>query len=298
MREKGTLTKFEAEPIDRPTNVCTGFGIADRVPWRVAAYALPTLQLADQSNLRAEFYTALQYAVALNPQLSAEQARQASVLTQAYIKAISTELQTNEIPIWLEERDAFEPSRYLLAALMAYKLSQQADEQVLQFADKRDGDDSLLYMAAHALYMWDPLRIDPDRFITNRTQIPERLVMVGGPAEKIFRKARLALLSQYPTDLTRQTAQAYSPIGRIPPYYPAPLDPVIGNYSRPALNEILVLEDPDIRRDLLYLLIGFSERITFTDIKQIGKGNVTQNQRDDLETALERLVEVVKQLES
>ena len=29
--------------------------------------------------------------------------------------------------------------------------------------------------------------------------------------------------------------------------------------------------DPDVRRDLLYLLIAISENVLFADIKQIGK---------------------------
>lgn len=299
LSEKGILTKFEAEPMDRPINVCTGLGVADSVPWRVAAYALPALQLAGQAGLpNAEFYTALQYAIALNPQLSAERASQSVTLTQAYIKAVGAQLKIDTTPVWLEERDVFEPGRFLLAALLANKLSQEADDQILRFADTRDGDDSLLYMAAHALYMWDPLSIEPNRFLVNRQQIPEKLVMVGGPAERIFRKARLVLLSQYPTDPTRQTAQAYSEIGRIPPYYPAPLDPVIGGENSPTLNEILTLKDPDVRRDLLYLLIAISENVLFADIKQIGKGILTPNQKDDLEAALVKLLDVVRQLES
>lgn len=301
LSEKGILTKFEPDKpiIEQPTNVCTGLGVVDRVPWRVAAYALPTLQLASSAGLSvAEFYWAMQYSVALNSQLSTAQAKQSVALTQEYIKAISAQVQTKAKPIWLEERDAFEPARFLLAALLAYRLSQQADEQILRFADARDGDDSLLYMAAHALYMYDPLNIDPSRFIVERDQTPAKLIMVGGPAEKIFRKARLILLSQYPTDDTRQTAQAYSEIGRMPPYYPAPLDPVIGDDNRPTLDEILTLDDLDVRRDLLYLLVGLSENTSFSDLKRISKGSITQDQRDDLQISIEKLTEVIKQLES
>ena len=45
------------------------------------------LQLAGQAGLpNAEFYTALQYAIALQSNFSAERASQSVTLTQAYIK--------------------------------------------------------------------------------------------------------------------------------------------------------------------------------------------------------------------
>jgi hypothetical protein len=265
----------------------------------VAAYALPALQLATLAGLdQAEFYFALQYAVALNPTLTPKQAKVSTGITRALIEQVGQKVNTQAQPVWLEERDAFEPSRFLLASVLAYRLSQLNDEQLTRFAEARSGDDSLLYMAAHALYMWDALRVDPDRFIIERSQIPARLVMVGGPAEKIFRRARVSLLQLYPTDNTRKTAQAFSEIGRVPPYYPAQLDPVIGGKNRPTLDEILKLEDPDVRRDLLYLLIGISENISFADIKPISKGVLSQVQRDDLQAALDSLTEVTKQLES
>lgn len=277
--------------------VCTGFGVGNGVPWRIAAYALPTLQEAGRLGISPEYYFAKRFSTEVDEALSPEQASKSVEISKQLIQGVTTLTDAPTEISWLTERDPFEDDRFLFMSIMAYQLSMVADEQISRFAESRDGDNSMLYMAAHCLYMWDPLDIDPGKFIVDRSQTPERLLMIGGPAEKIFYKARQILIGKYPTTL-RETTQSFTEIGRMPPYYPAEGDLILGDRKRPTLDEVLAIENPDVRRDLLYLLIGLSEEVDFSDLKRISKGKATNEEIEDLDAALIKFVKIVKQLES
>ncbi|MDA1079983.1 MAG: hypothetical protein O2840_04835, partial [bacterium] len=184
----------EGQPYDA-SNVCTGFGVGMSVPWRAAAYALPAIQEAGRQEISPEFYFAERFSTEIG-NLPPQQAKQ-NVQVMKLLISSASELVKNPNVQWLEEQDPFEADRFLFMAMMADQLSKIADEQIMRFAENRDGDDSLLYMAAHALYMWDPLDIEPNKFIVERPIIPNKLLMVGGPAEKIFYRARQALMGKF-----------------------------------------------------------------------------------------------------
>jgi hypothetical protein len=56
----------------------------------------------------------------------------------------------------------------------------------------------------------------------------EKIVMIGGPAEEIFYRARQIILSQRrKIDLSFGNLQVFSKIGRVPPYYSSFKEPTI-----------------------------------------------------------------------
>jgi len=303
--DKGSLMTLSempdgnSKPDDMYTNICTGFGVAEKLPVRVAAYALPVLQMGEQQpQARTEFYIAVAFAQKLN-QSNPEQVRTNIVLIKEYISLLRAAVGVTGEPVWLEERDPFEAHRQIQIKTLAAALKEKASDRIKRFADARNGDESLEYIAAHALYMWDTHDIDPDLFITHREQPPESLLVIGGPAEKLFSEARQILTGTFPQTTSRRAAQGFTEIGRRPPYYPVEGE-LVFNGEKPKITFDLIkaLPDADVLRDTLYLVVSLSEIVAFGDIPCIKSKNLTSDEVDDLEAACDKLQAIISQLVS
>ncbi len=280
------------------TNICTGFGLDSELPVRIGAYALPALQQAENSFLaETEFYIARAFAQNLNG-LPTEIAERNTQLLQEYISLLRCNLNLATQPIWLREANPYSDDRLKLLRSLAEILKANGSERITRFATSRDGDDSLTYMAAHALYMWDVLDVDQNQFIIERSTTPKSLLMIGGPAEKIFYEARQTLIGNYPTVSDRKATQGFSEIGRRPPYYPIENELIFGFRQQLELKDVLAIANPDVLRDTLFLLISLSEGLNFADISKIKKGKLTPDEQADLESSCIRLQKILSQLES
>jgi|GEM_PF-2899497 len=304
--DKGQLIKLQTDKTDlfdaetEYTNICTGFGVDHEIPVRIAVYALPVLQMGEKF-LRAqtEFYVAKAFATKLNG-LDANKVQVNIALIKEYIKLFKTELSVVNSPVWLDERDPFEVQRYALIKELAKILREHGSERIIRFADSRNGDESLAYIASHALYMWDTLDVDEDKFIIERDASPQSLLMVGGPAEKLFFEARQLLLSHFPTVSTRSTVQGFTELGRRPPYYAVDSEMIVNgrNNLRIGFEEIMSIADPDALRDSLYLIISLSETLTFDDIPRVKKGQIKPQELEDMTSACNKLQKIIAQLRS
>lgn len=301
---KGSLVKVDGQTIDNGdcgfTNICTGFGVDHEVPVRIVVYALPVLQIGEQMMAaQTEFYIAQAFATKIN-NLDQKKVAVNVDLIKEYIGLLRAELKISNVPAWLEEQDPNKPERNVFLASMVKILREKGSERLIRFADSRNGDESLAYIAAHALYMWDDLDINTELFITQRTQPPESLLIVGGPAEKLFHEARQLLLSNYPNSGKRKTAQGFTEIGRRPPYYSVDGELLInGSESlNIGLDQITAIADPDALRDTLYLIVSLTETLTFNDISRIKKGQIKSQELDDLMSACTKLQTIIDQLRS
>jgi hypothetical protein len=301
---KGALVKVDGQSIENGdcgfTNICTGFGVDHEVPVRVAVYALPVLQVGEQMlAAQTEFYIAQAFATKINNLDSKKVAANVDLLKE-YISLLRRELKVRNVPAWLEEGDPFKPERTAFLSEMVKILREKGSERIIRFADSRNGDESLAYIAAHALYMWDDLEVDTELFITQRLKAPESLLVVGGPAEKLFYEARQLLLSNFPNTGKRKTAQGFTEIGRRPPYYSVDGEFLINGKDRDdiGLEKITSIADPDALRDTLYLLISLTETLTFSDISRIKKGQIKPHELDDLTAACIKLQAIIAQLRS
>jgi len=301
LTEKGSLLK--RKPTYSPEQICTGFGIAEQVPVRTAAYTLPGIQAGKEyPEAQVEAYVATKFAVRLNA-CNPQTVKTNAQLIQEYSALVKEKIALKTKPInWLEEQDPFEEKRKTVLVSWAQTLREKAPKEVIEFADRRNGDQSLEYMAAHSLYMWDPVDAPLNTFITRRNQPPTNLMMIGGPAEEIFCKARKAIMESYslPGWEGWWSEQAFTPIGRKPSYIPTKQDVNIGKKDRPEINleTIQAIGDPDVQRDLYYLVIGLTETLCFTDVKRARKDQLNPQETEDLRAACGRLEEMVRQLES
>jgi len=299
--EKGPLVKG-VNKTGGYTNICCGLGVDKDVPVRVAAYVVPVLQLSEQfPSAEIELYTATKFSARLNGLNRTDAERNAAVIKE-YFNLIQDRLRVTRSPVGLGELDPFTANRLSLLNDWTRLLKNLAPTKVLDFANRRSGDDSLRYMGAHVLYMWDRVDISPDLFITDRRKAPESLLMVGGPAEKIFYDARRTICDALPIDYTRLTDQVFTEIGRKPPYIPIADEPTIlsgKKGSRISYENLVGFPDPDVRRDALYLLASLSEALTFSDVEQIRKKGIKFDwQREALAASCAILKEIIGQLES
>lgn len=298
--DKGILTKIgpNSNSFLEYSNICTGFGVDIDIPVRAAAYSLPVLQMGEmQHSAQTEFYIAESFATKLNG-LNPAVTRRNTQLIQEYIKLLRLELGVNH-EVWLTEKDPFETQRTGYIKEMAKILRKNGSEKLLRFADTRNGDESLAYIAAHALYMWDPHPIDSSLFITERPNTPESLLIIGGPAEKLFYEARQLLLSHIKADTSRKTEQGFTEIGRRPTYYAVDDETILnGKKIRIDYEEIMSIPNPDVLRDTLYLVISLSDTLLFEDINRLKKGTINPYELDDLAAGCNKLNKIIAQLQS
>ena len=131
------------------------------------------------------------------------------------------------------------------------------------FAEKKAENGNIIgplsYMAEHALYMRDPITTDKSLFLVD-TPSQQRVCMIGGKAEEIFYAVRVALMDALRVSRQDRNNQIILNSQRIPAYY--------SRFNEPTLEKIPTSEtftdylnryDPQLKRDLIYLLLALSK---------------------------------------
>ena len=192
-----------------------------------------------------------------------------------------------------------------------------ADQSIARFVEARGGQPALRYMVEHALYMRDPvdLRLEDEPFRESDMQVHERqlsamacrghhpyplpgrqegrptlidwtgekhLVMIGGPAEKIFWRMRQGLLDRIGRHQDWQSHQLWTPVGNPPTYHLQEGEPTWDDRKdRPGrvedmLQEVCQAVNPEfgtrenVLRDLLILLAdagGFTQFSVLNEVR-------------------------------
>ncbi len=230
-------------------NVVQGYGVAESVPLRVLAYVVPVLRLAGQLPGRStmiRLYTATGGVLRANPGLDWTKIFQSSriirVLLKQYIVAFHPKLVrqkwTMECGMWLEIADEEnveetpEVSRAVELLMPYAREIMSGDATISQFCRNRGGEQALRYMVEHVLYMRDPIQFSfgefegrplPGFFQHGRSS--GDVIMVGGPAEKIFYRMRQGLLERIGTHNHWRSHQFFTRIGDPPTYHPQQGEP-------------------------------------------------------------------------
>jgi hypothetical protein len=223
--------------LDQRIVVSQGFGVSEgAIPLRFLAYIVPVLHLLKQlpRTAIAEFYFAVEGVKRANPgycpKAIAYSAKQGAHFLQRYVKLCHPDV-ANQIRV-LRDRATDESD----ARLTVYLAEQTAglydtDSALRNFVDKRGGFPALRYMAEHALYMRDPLNLNgagnDGQLVQGVSTDMDTLIMVGGPAEKIFYRVRQHLCAVIGTHSKWQSHQLWTPIGDPPTYHPQNGEPTM-----------------------------------------------------------------------
>jgi len=277
---------FRGLALDARVVLATGYGVREgRMPVRVLSYAVPLLRLLPQlpAQMTGELYVALNGVIranspSANPSILAENASTAIKLVSAYAQRFHPSvanrvrvlcdaplLDNSELKRWRDDVTAG-AVREILAT----------DEALRSFVMKRGGERPLTYFVEHAIYMRDPLTA------AFRTQnlVPEArsdfdtVIMVGGPAEKLFFRFREALRARLNAPPIWDSKQIFTPIGDPPAYHLQDGEPQLTERadSLPSsaiemLREVSQRVDQmfarNIMRDLILLCIDASGFDTF-----------------------------------
>ena len=127
------------------------------------------------------------------------------------------------------------------------------DPQLNEFASNRNGFDSLRYLAAHTLYMRDPLPVDPNLYLTPPPTDNRSVTMIGGEGEKITWRARQKIAQYFNVSAP---LQIFTTLGRTSPYFRYEQEPIIGE----AITVPFLLSTiPEVFRDYAALLISLTD---------------------------------------
>ncbi len=258
-----------------------GFGIDASVPLRAISYPLLALQLLqDRPDLTLEMYVATQFSQLLGVD-------QDLVLTNSQVlKQTVNQFIGNFFPT-LASRARFVPTGDItekrLSLLNAWVKILQKDRELVDFAQARSGKDSLLYMAAHALYMRDPLPIDPSDYIVSPPEDERSVVMIGGEGEKIMWQARKRIIEKLDGV---EPIQIFTTLGRTPPYFKKDEEPEVGDEVS---LKFLMGAIPEVYRDYAATLVIIAksmgnDAMSFKEITMMSRRNFLA--QEDVQLAL------------
>lgn len=246
---------------DAVGNIVRSIGVDDKVvlsqglgapkgpyemPLRLLAYVVPVLHLLKQlpRSAIAEIYIAAWGTIRANQMTDLDLiSRVLSAgavmrrLIEAYVHEVHCDLEP-QVRTLQDDRPSLGSER-AIAALEGYGQELcSTDESVKNFVTKRGGQSAVRYMIEHALYMREPL-VSLEGY--NWLLVPgmsldmKHLIMVGGPAEKIFYKMRQHLRDKDGVHSRWTSHQLWTSIGDPPTYSPQlgePLWPPLDDLSR------------------------------------------------------------------
>lgn len=244
-----------------------GFGMDTAIPIRLLSYPLLALELMRQKpGVTLEYYWATQFCslFGISPFEAGNAENKASRMLLAFINHVYPDLsgrvqvlQSN--PLTAEQISFI---RGTLVPMLSVK------RNFMEFANERNGEDSLSYMAAHALYMRDRLPIAPSLYINPLPQDKRPILMIGGDGEQTMLEVRqwiaYRLKAKTPTII-------FTSLGRKPPYFHVENEPVIGQ----ALSTgFLSSASPEVYRDYASVLVSIAKMIGDS---AIGFGDISAN---------------------
>lgn len=243
--------------------ISTGFGCDPTYLHnvRLLAYLVPAIEMAKGlkergvESVRIEYYFAQHFVAWLRGegQRVGLWTDTAMALLRGYLASFYPDVDTHVLrdrPLLPEEEDIIDE--------MACYLQKRATREVKEFANKRGGFPALRYMAAHAMYMWDPLQILAGRPSLRQGGIEafDSVIMIGGRAEKIFYEARQTLMG-FGTHSRWESRQLFTNIGRgVPCYHHTAEEPVVSRDLPKDFLDLLSGMDKNIRRDLTFLMVN------------------------------------------
>lgn len=207
------------------------------MPLRVLAYVVPVLHLLKQlpRSAIAEIYIAAWGTIRANQMTSLDSISRilsAGVemrgLIEAYVRAVHSDLEP-QVRTMMDERPSLGSER-AVAALEGYGQELcSTDESVKNFVMKRGGQSAMRYMVEHALYMREPLAsLEGNNWllVPGMSLDMKHLIMVGGPAEKVFYKMRQRLRDKAGIHNRWTPHQLWTSIGDPPTYSRQPGEPL------------------------------------------------------------------------
>jgi hypothetical protein len=115
--------------------------------------------------------------------------------------------------------------------------------QISQFIAKRGGDSALRYMLEHVLYMRDPVLLNGKSnqalLVPDMTTDTDHVIMIGGPAEKIFWQLRQGILELCGSHSEWKSHQFFTALGDPPTYHMQVGEPIIGDKLLGPVRELL-----------------------------------------------------------
>ena len=208
--------------------VSQGFGVPENgeFPLRFLAYIIPVLHLLLQLPKTAvvEWYFATQGIIRAQGNspwwhtgnLCDSVLRMSNVIRN-YVRQVHSDI-ASRVNVF-HDRIVYpnSPTEILIQELLRVA-EKVASEKVRAFAQKRGGKNALRYMVEHMLYMRDDntfLGLVPD--MIERSQF-DFLIMVGGPAERIFYELRQNILREMGKE-QEGNFQFFTPVGDPPTYH-------------------------------------------------------------------------------
>lgn len=271
-----------------PTNaiLSIGFGVDNAVPVRVASYPLLALEmLRVYPQMTLEMYVATQFSWLnrVEPTTASANSRKLQAAINQFVQQAYPDVAGR---ITFLPTKPLTPERIQFLNQFATLLAK--DPQLNEFASNRNGADSLRYLAAHSLYMRDPLPVNPNLYIVAPPPEARAVVMVGGDGEKIPWRARQKIAQYFGTTLP---TQIFTTLGRIPPYFRSNQEPIIGER---VTEDFLMATSPEIYRDYAVLLIAIAratgeKSLNFADINAQNNARKSLLPQDCITSAIQKL---------
>ncbi len=207
--------------------ISQGYGMTDKgLPLRVLAYLVPVLHLLKSlpPSVTAEIYFAKAGVLRANGSDAAAIERNFGLLENLiclYISKVHANLKDRISILW--DADP-EPRVDKMLDDLAARSAAIVDEEdaIRHFLEKR-GDKALRYMVEHAVYMRDPIDFGLDpmnvKLVPGMRMDMDCVIMVGGPAEKVFHRFRAKLASRSTQHDLWRSLQFFTCIGDTPTYH-------------------------------------------------------------------------------
>ncbi|NBW40820.1 hypothetical protein EBR25_07430 [bacterium] len=210
--------------------IAQGYGLEDGpLPVRTLSYVVPTLRLLKElpDTTSAEIYIATQGVLRANPDFDRaavlqNEANLTSLLSH-YIELVHPSLQSRVRILTDKHLEVNSPTdNFIVEVTQDLAQVVASDQSLSRFIQKKGGDNALRYVAEHAVYMRDAIQPRPfEHLLVDEMQRDvDNVIMIGGPAEKIFYRARKLLVEAKGLNHAAQTAQLITPVGeKRPPYH-------------------------------------------------------------------------------
>ena len=301
-KEMQNITDSDLEKSDILFSTGVGINQVEETPVRLATYLLPMIAfLQKHKNSLGQLYFADQAAIKLGQ--NSEIVKRNTDAIERFINAFLIEFfeDVKDDFVISHEKNDKNPERQNLLNELISILKQSGDTSILNFANKRINgsksiDTPLGYIAEHSLFMRDPITENDDLFLIDNPKQIDLLVMIGGPAEKLFCKARNIICEareKIEKDFERK--QVITDIGRRPPYYRFANEPILEeNLSEECVQTFLKGLNKELVKDYIFLLASLSKEKDFTIIKRRKKLN--QGDLEILQNGYESLRTFVKNL--
>lgn len=264
----------EFQEVQKANNIyCMGLGVGSmRVPVRVMGYPILAYELLQNQDRKLEMYMADEFNALLTGESSDTEPTKSIIQTSiiAFVENFRPELQ---------DRVRFVPTTGLSDErngwIDTFTEVIQSDRQVQEFADRYNGRESIRYLAAHSLYMRDPLNIPPSAYLVEK---PEEIgvTMIGGPQEKITKYTRQLIYEAFGDKRTPLNSITTN-YGRIPPYYASRNEEPYLTQGQLITAEFLMTTVPEIYRDLAVMLKFIANDSNYSEI--FGNGSAKESQR-------------------